>query len=91
MTIPFTTPRQTIFSDAVLAILAAPPSKVNGRLLVDEDFLREATGKTDFSEYSIVPGSAPLRIMPSRFPDLTVPEQDDEGVKMDSSVGRGRL
>lgn len=40
----------------------------------------------DFSKYSVVPGSSPRRIMPAVLPDLTVAEQDDEGVRMDSAV-----
>lgn len=80
--------RPTIFSDAILAILRSPVSAVNGELLLDEDFLREATGKTDFSEYSVVPGSSPRRIMPKDLPDLTVAEQDDEGKRYDSSKSK---
>jgi len=76
-----------IFSDAVLAILEAPPPEVNGELLLDEDFLR-AKGVTDFSKYALVPGSTPRRIMPAKLPDLTVAEQDDEGRRMDSTVLR---
>lgn len=77
--------KATIFSDAILAILQSPPSLVNGELLLDEDFLRDTTGKTDFSEYNVVPGSSPRRIMPQTLPDLTVAEQADEGKRYDSS------
>jgi hypothetical protein len=80
--------RPSIFSDAILAILRSPVSAVNGELLLDEDFLRETTGKTDFSEYSVVPGSSPRRIMPKDLPDLTVAEQDDEGKRYDSSKSK---
>ncbi|KAI0887244.1 short chain dehydrogenase family protein [Annulohypoxylon maeteangense] len=80
--------KATIFSDAVLAILRAPASSVNGELLLDEDYLR-SVGVTDFSQYSVVPGSAPRRIMPATLPDLTVAEQDDEGQRMDSAKDRG--
>lgn len=76
--------KPTIFSDAVIAMLRAPAVQVNGCLEVDEDFLRK-TGITDFSQYSLVPGSNPRRIMPAEFPDLTVAEQDDEGRRMDST------
>ncbi|KAL1619532.1 hypothetical protein SLS56_010076 [Neofusicoccum ribis] len=79
--------KPTIFSDAVLAMLRAPAPEVNGCLEVDEDFLRK-TGVTDFSKYSLVPGSSPRRIMPAEFPDLTVAEQEDEGRRMDSSKTR---
>ncbi|KAF2218358.1 putative Hydroxysteroid dehydrogenase-like protein 2 [Elsinoe ampelina] len=80
-----------IFSDAILAILDSPPSVVNGKLELDEDFLRREKGITDFSKYSLVPGSTPRRIMPSRFPGLTVPEQDDEGQRRDSAQLRSKL
>ena len=80
--------KATIFSDAILAILRSPSSLVNGELLLDEDFLRESTGKTDFSEYSVVPGSSPRRIMPQHLPDLTVAEQADEGKRYDSSKAK---
>ncbi|KAK5990031.1 Hydroxysteroid dehydrogenase-like 2-like protein [Cladobotryum mycophilum] len=80
--------KPTIFSDAILAILAAPPAKVNGELLLDEDFLREYAGVTDFAKYDVVPGSNPRRIMPARLPDLTVAEQDDEGKRFDSAKSK---
>ncbi|KAF2157420.1 short chain dehydrogenase family protein [Myriangium duriaei CBS 260.36] len=83
--------KATIFSDAVLAILELPPSRVNGKLEVDEDLLRREMGITDFSRYSLVPGSSPRRIMPSSFPDLTVPEQDDEGQRRDSNNLRAKM
>ncbi len=80
--------RQTIFSDAVLAILRAPADVVNGLLTTDEDFLRDHTGVTDFSKYSLVPGARPRRIMPLVFPDLSVAEQNDEGQRVDSTAMR---
>lgn len=58
---------------------------INGKLFLDEDYLREHGGVTDFSRYAVVPGSSPRRIMPAVLPDLTVAEQDDEGIRMDSS------
>ncbi|PLN86624.1 short chain dehydrogenase family protein [Aspergillus taichungensis] len=76
--------KPTIFSDAILAILDSPAEKVNGLLTLDEDFLRQHRGMTDFSEYSVVPGSNPRRIMPQELPSLEVAEQDDEGNRMDS-------
>jgi hypothetical protein len=75
-------------------VLRAPVSTVNGLLALDEDFLRDHCGMTDFSEYSVVPGTAPRRIMPVKFPVLEVAEQDDEGRRMDSMLfrkGRGGL
>ncbi|KAJ5407943.1 hypothetical protein N7509_001826 [Penicillium cosmopolitanum] len=77
--------KPTIFSDAVVEMLRAPANIVNGLLDTDEDFLREKCGVTDFSKYSIVPGSTPRRIMPEKFPVLEVAEQDDEGQRMDSA------
>ncbi|KAL7920511.1 NAD(P)-binding protein [Trichoderma austrokoningii] len=78
--------KPTIFSDAILAILRSPAAKVNGELVLDEDFLREHSGVTDFSKYSVVPGSSPRRIMPAKLPDLTVAEQADEGKRVDSAT-----
>lgn len=80
--------KPAVFTDAILAVLRAPASVVNGQLLLDEDFLREYCGVTDFSSYSVVPGSRPRRIMPARLPDLTVMEQDDEGDRYDSAKAR---
>lgn len=77
--------KPTIFSDAILAMLRAPAADVNGRLELDEDFLRNHEGVTDFSKYSVVPGAIPRRIMPKVLPDLTVAEQDDEGRRYDSA------
>lgn len=72
----------------MLAILRAPPDVVSGELLLDEDFLREHAGVTDFDKYALVPGSSPRRIMPAKLPDLSVAEQDDEGRRVDSTKSR---
>ena len=72
-------------------MLRAPPATVNGLLDTDEDFLREKCGMTDFSKYSVVPGSTPRRIMPAEFPVLEVAEQDDEGQRMDSTKLRAKM
>lgn len=77
--------KPTIYSDAILAMLRAPPSTVNGLLELDEDFLRNHAGVTDFSKYSVVEGAVPRRIMPAKLPDLRVAEQDDEGTRIDSA------
>ncbi|PQE13074.1 short chain dehydrogenase protein [Rutstroemia sp. NJR-2017a WRK4] len=74
-----------IFSDTILSMLSAPVPDINGLLTTDEDYLREHDGVEDFSKYALVPGTTPRRIMPMKFPDLTVAEQDDEGVRMDSA------
>ncbi|RAH79842.1 NAD(P)-binding protein [Aspergillus japonicus CBS 114.51] len=81
--------KPTIFSDAILGILNTPPHIVNGMLALDEDFLRDHCGVTDFSKYSVVPGTNPRRMMPKKLPVLEVEEQDDEGVRMDSAKSRG--
>ncbi|RFU81343.1 reductase [Trichoderma arundinaceum] len=78
--------KPTIFSDAILGILRSPAAKVNGELVLDEDFLREHCGVTDFSKYNVIPGSNPRRIMPQKLPDLTVAEQADEGQRVDSTT-----
>ncbi|KAL7275923.1 hypothetical protein RUND412_001116 [Rhizina undulata] len=75
----------SIFSDAILGLISLPAETVNGLVVTDEDFLREYKGVTDFSKYSLVPGATPRRIMPAKFPDLTVDEQDDEGMRMVSA------
>lgn len=80
--------KPSIFSDAILAILKATPADVNGRCLLDEDFLREHEGVTDFNKYALVSGSTPRRIMPAELPDLSVKEQDDEGARRDSTTLR---
>jgi hypothetical protein len=66
-------------------MIKAPASVMNGKLELDEDFLRKQAGVTDFSKYAVVPGTSPRRIMPAELPDLTVKEQDDEGMRADSS------
>ncbi|OJZ89616.1 hypothetical protein ASPFODRAFT_128153 [Aspergillus luchuensis CBS 106.47] len=81
--------KPTIFSDAILGILNTPAHIVNGLLALDEDFLRDYCGVTDFSKYAVIPGSNPRRMMPKEMPVLEVAEQDDEGVRMDSSKGKG--
>lgn len=58
---------------------------MNGQLELDEDFLRKQAGVTDFSKYAVVPGTSPRRIVPAELPDLTVKEQEDEGMRTDSS------
>ncbi|KAJ3348763.1 hypothetical protein HDU83_001041 [Entophlyctis luteolus] len=69
----------SIFADAVVGICNEPAKKVNGLALIDEDYLREFRGVTDFSKYRLHPDVEPPRMMPKRFPSLTVDEQDDRG------------
>ena len=80
--------KSTIFSDAILAMLKAPPKVVNGLLDLDEDFLMTHAGVTDFAKYSVVEGAKPRRIMPAGFPDLRVKEHD-EGMRID--LGKAKL
>lgn len=77
-----------IFADAILSILRAECNVVNGRCLLDEDWLREHDGVIDFSKYALVNQALPRRIMPKKLPSLTVDEQADEGVRMDSTALR---
>lgn len=65
-------------------MLRSKASEVNGLIDTDEDFLRKS-GITDFTKYSIVPGAVPRRIMPADFPSLRVEEEDDEGIRADST------
>ncbi|RYC63261.1 hypothetical protein CHU98_g2941 [Xylaria longipes] len=83
--------KPTIFSDAILAMLQAPAPTINGRLELDEDYLRSDAGVTDFSKYSVIPGTSPRRIMPAQLPDLSVKEQDDEGKRINSAESRSKL
>lgn len=72
-------------------MLNAPTNTVNGKLELDEDFLRDSCGITEFSKYALVPGSNPRRIMPSQLPSLRVVEQDDEGRRMDSAKLQSKI
>jgi hypothetical protein len=45
--------KATIFGDAVLAIINSPTMDVNGKCVLDEDFLRAHEGVTDFDKYSV--------------------------------------
>lgn len=69
-------------------MLNAPPEEVTGKCFLDEDFLRQHEKVENFDKYSLVPGTSPRRIMPAKFPDLRVEEQEDEGVRMDSTKVR---
>lgn len=51
-----------ILADATFAIVSSDPAQRTGQALLDEDILREE-GIADFSSYSCVPGSEPLRII----------------------------
>lgn len=84
--------RAEVMADAVGEILRAGVGEVNGRLLLDEDWLRErGWGDREMEAYSLVEGARPRRIMPKVLPSLEVEEQADEGRRMDSSKLRGKL
>ncbi|KAI9346012.1 hypothetical protein DFJ73DRAFT_953986 [Zopfochytrium polystomum] len=77
--------KPTIFADAVVGILGeVDPARVNGKAFIDEDYLREYRGVTDFAKYRVVPDSSPRRMLPAEFPSLLVKEQDDRGVSLQS-------
>jgi len=74
-----------IFADAILAILTEwDVSKFSGKAWLDEDFLRELKGVTDFAGYAVTPGVKVRRIMPKKLPSLEVEEEDDEGDRINS-------
>jgi len=74
-----------IFADAILAILQEKDvSRINGKAWLDEDYLRELKGITNFDGYAVKPGTKVRRIMPLKLPDLSVEEEDDEGQRMNS-------
>jgi NAD(P)-dependent dehydrogenase (short-subunit alcohol dehydrogenase family) len=74
-----------IFGDAILAILQEQDvTKFSGKALLDEDYLRELKGVTDFDGYAVTPGAKVRRIMPIKLPRLEVEEEDDEGERINS-------
>jgi len=66
-----------VFADAVYEILLDDPAAINGKALIDEDYLR-TKGVSDFSKYRCDKDVEPERIMPRKFPDLLVAEQDQK-------------
>jgi len=53
--------KATIVADCALA-LVLEPDDFTGKALIDEDYLRERHGVTDFKKYSCDPNVEPLRI-----------------------------
>ncbi|KAH7111161.1 short chain dehydrogenase [Dactylonectria estremocensis] len=82
--------KPTIFSDAILEMLRTPVEEISGCLELDEDFLRKR-GVTDFSKYSVVPGTSPRRMLPAVIPVLTVPEENEEVFRVDSTKLKSNL
>ncbi|KAJ3254657.1 hypothetical protein HDU77_003978 [Chytriomyces hyalinus] len=80
-----------IFGDAIVGICNEPAAKVNGLALLDEDYLREFRGVTDFSQYRLDPNVEPPRMMPMKFPSLLVEEQDDRGFSVGLSAEKSKL
>ncbi|XP_052233845.1 hydroxysteroid dehydrogenase-like protein 2 isoform X2 [Dreissena polymorpha] len=66
-----------IFADAVCRIVQEPTDKLNGKVLLDEDYLR-SEGVTDFTRYRCDPDVEPPRMMPRALPDLTVQEEHEQ-------------
>ena len=56
--------------------------RLNGKCLIDEDYLR-SIGVEDFERYRCDPGHEPPRMMPNEFPSLLV---DEENQSLDNSV-----
>lgn len=65
-----------IFSDACLGIAEETSEKLNGKALIDEDYLR-SEGVTEFTKYRADPDCEPPRIMPAKFPCLLVAEENE--------------
>ena len=51
-----------ILADATVEICCADPARVSGRALYDEEILRELRSISDFSTYSVVPGTTPAPV-----------------------------
>ncbi|KAL9623804.1 MAG: hypothetical protein Q9160_002035 [Pyrenula sp. 1 TL-2023] len=92
--------KPTIFTHALLTLLQCPAPLVNGLIDTDEDVLRRIAQKTDFSEYAVVEGARPRRMLPSPSGGWEAllrvggGEDEVEGVRMtsrDRGRGRGRL
>ncbi|XP_059147815.1 hydroxysteroid dehydrogenase-like protein 2 [Physella acuta] len=66
--------KSTIFADACFGIAEEKTDKLNGKALIDEDYLR-SEGVTDFSKYRCDPNQEPDRMMPKQLPSLLVAEE----------------
>ncbi|GFO16327.1 hydroxysteroid dehydrogenase-like protein 2 [Plakobranchus ocellatus] len=69
--------KATIFADACLEIAQEESEILNGKALIDEDYLK-TKGMTDFSKYRVDPEEEPNRMMPRNFPNLVVKEELDD-------------
>ncbi|CAG5134577.1 unnamed protein product, partial [Candidula unifasciata] len=76
--------KATIFADACLGISEEKTEKLNGKVLIDEDYLR-SEGVTDFVKYRCDPDHEPDRMMPKKFPSLFV-EEELAGLTVESKL-----
>lgn len=65
-----------IFADACLAIANEKSDRLNGKCLIDEDYLRSIQ-IVDFKKYRCDPEFEPPRMMPKKFPSLLVEGEDE--------------
>ncbi|XP_005104217.1 hydroxysteroid dehydrogenase-like protein 2 [Aplysia californica] len=68
--------KATVFADACLGIAEEKSEKLNGKALLDEDYLR-SEGVSDFTKYRADPDKEPPRMMPKELPSLLVAEEND--------------
>jgi len=92
--------KPAIWSDTVVYILNDNgKAEIEGRALIDDDYLRERAGFTDqdFVRYRLDPDVEPRRAVPKKFPDLRVEEEDVELIdtrdlaNMSKVFGKGAL
>ncbi|KAJ3324233.1 hypothetical protein HDV06_000272 [Boothiomyces sp. JEL0866] len=74
-----------IFADAIDLLLEDEPQNINGKCLIEEDYLR-SKGVDDFKKYRCDPNVEPRRMLPMEFPSLLVKEQDDRGIQIKSKI-----
>ena len=68
--------KPSVFADACHFLAQEPTNKWSGKAVLDEDILREY-GVTDFTKYRCKEDTEPPRMMPKRFPDLRVEEEEE--------------
>lgn len=73
--------KATIWADTILKILDDEgKEQIEGRALIDDDYLRERWGfkDEDLVQYRLDPAVEPKRAVPKILPDLTVAEENEE-------------
>jgi len=73
--------KATIWGDTIVKILEDDAKEqIEGRALIDDDYLRERWGYTDkdFVQYRLDPDIEPRRAIPKVLPVLTVAEEEEE-------------